>query len=494
MADPSNELLEMLLRECQATSPQPWYPSTYVKETGLDRTMIDAKLDHLRMAGLLRLTDWVQGNGQGYVLTPEGSQVLESPRLLRQLRDGKQVTLRLEPIEAPPGLDASPWERGEAVRNSLINPTRPRATLTLLFINILIFLIGLSMAMDKGVAGDYLGFNQPVKVVEIRHELGAISRVDVIGQGQWWRLVGYCFVHIGVLHLLMNMYFLYSLGPLVETMWGSVRFLALYLVSGIGGGVAVVLANQAAAGASGALCGVLASFGVWVFLNRSHLGRHLSSQWLRGVMTNVLLIVLISMIPGVSAMGHLGGGLAGAVIAVPLVYNRFGRGAIRWLGLLGAMAVPAACVGLVLGSITAEDRDSAGRAKIRVEMLEAQEHVMHARKLVMPILKDKDSAVQWFRDQGNIEPAKRAVRDARARLATAANAMRELDVKDADLRDAAQWVAGYCESYQALFDTIDRLLAAKMPPTRAEQASMDRDLEKANGFVGKLKNSAAFAR
>src|SRR5262245_28815905 len=161
MADASNELLEMLLRECQATSPRPWYPSNYVKETGLDRTTIDSKLDHLRMAGLLQLTDWVQGNGQGYVLTQEGNQVLQSPRLLRQLREGKAVTLRVEPIDAPPIFRDSPWDRGEAVRAVLLNPGRPTATLGLLFVNILVFLIGLSMAMDKGVAGDYLGFDQP---------------------------------------------------------------------------------------------------------------------------------------------------------------------------------------------------------------------------------------------------------------------------------------------------------------------------------------------
>lgn len=487
----------MLLRECQATSPQPWYPSTYVKETGLDRGMVDSELDRLRMSGLLQLTDWVQGNGQGYVLTPEGAQVLQSPRLLRQLRDGKQVTLRVEPIDAPPGFGDSPWERGEAVRAVLLNPARPTATLTLLFVNILVFLVGLSMAMEKGVSSEYLGFSVDPQVLNIQSTLGSLGRVQVVEREQWWRLITCCFVHGGLLHLLMNMYFLYALGPMVETMWGSVRYLLLYFISGLAASCAVIVANpqvQSYIGASGALCGILASMGVWVFLNRQYLGPELSSRWLRGIMTNVLLIVLISMLPRVSAMGHFAGGAGGALVAVPLVFQRFGRGAARLLGTIGVAAVPLVCVGLVLGSITAEDRDSAGRAKIRVEMLEAQEHVMHARKLVMPILKDKDSAVQWFRDQGNIEPAKRAVRDARARLATAANAMRELDVKDADLRDAAQWVAGYCESYQALFDTIDRLLAAKMPPTRAEQASMDRDLEKANGFVGKLKNSAAFAR
>src|SRR5439155_27258833 len=72
MASQTNELLEILLRECQAAAPEPWYPSDYARQTGVARETIDADLDRLRLAGLLRLSDWVQGKGQGYVLTPEG--------------------------------------------------------------------------------------------------------------------------------------------------------------------------------------------------------------------------------------------------------------------------------------------------------------------------------------------------------------------------------------------------------------------------------------
>ena len=69
MAGENNELLEILLRECQAASPQPWYPSEYAQQTGVVRATIEADLDRLRLAGLLRLSDWVKGKGQGYLLT-----------------------------------------------------------------------------------------------------------------------------------------------------------------------------------------------------------------------------------------------------------------------------------------------------------------------------------------------------------------------------------------------------------------------------------------
>ncbi len=74
--------LESILRLCAAKAPDPWYPSGYAKETGTPRDSLDPYLDQLRMAGLVRLTDWVSGHGQGYALTPAGEDVLKNPRQL----------------------------------------------------------------------------------------------------------------------------------------------------------------------------------------------------------------------------------------------------------------------------------------------------------------------------------------------------------------------------------------------------------------------------
>src|SRR5437870_9742271 len=124
MATQTNDLLEILLRDCAATHPQPWYPADYVSQTGVPRTRVDADLDRLRLGDLLQLTDWVQGKGQGYVLTPAGVQVLENPRLLQRLRQ-----YGVEP-HAPPPLRrvetrTTTWDRGEAVRDTLLNPAKP---------------------------------------------------------------------------------------------------------------------------------------------------------------------------------------------------------------------------------------------------------------------------------------------------------------------------------------------------------------------------------
>jgi membrane associated rhomboid family serine protease len=76
--------------------------------------------------------------------------------------------------------------------------------------------------------------------------------------GEWWRLLTSTFVHIGLLHLLLNMWVLWDVGCLVERMVGNVGFLVLYLVSGLMGSLASLVWNPflVSAGASGAIFGV----------------------------------------------------------------------------------------------------------------------------------------------------------------------------------------------------------------------------------------------
>jgi membrane associated rhomboid family serine protease len=365
MASPPTELLEMVLRECAAARPQPWYPSDYASQTGVPREALNTSLDHLRMGGLIRLTDWVQGKGQGYTLTAAGERVLDRPRLLGRLRDGEVPAVRAAEPAAAPWQEHKPpgWERAKAVKAALLDSSRPLVTLGLLAANVLVFLVGLQLASQKGLTGPYVALDLkgggPVNF--IYHDLGAMVKQDVLLGGQWWRLLSNCFVHFGVIHLAMNMYALWVLGPLLERMWGRWRFLVLYLVSGLGGSCAFVMFTPAGllAGASGALCGILASMATWVFLNRPYLPAGMASDWMRRILTNALLIAFISFVPGVSASAHFGGAVAGLVAAVPLTYSRFGQGWQRWLGLLGFLAVPAAALVWVQQSLPEINRAQA---------------------------------------------------------------------------------------------------------------------------------------
>lgn len=133
--------------------------------------------------------------------------------------------------------------------------------------------------------------------------------------GSWYRLVTSGFLHYGVIHIALNMYFLYTLGPLLEAPLGRVRFLLLYLASLLGGSLGVILLQPGslAAGASGAVFGLMAAASVGL--------------WRRGVnplSTNIgrvllLNLVLTFMVSGISIGGHLGGAAAGALCATVML-------------------------------------------------------------------------------------------------------------------------------------------------------------------------------
>ena len=339
MAEIADELLLEVLKACAQSAPEPLYPAAFAAYSGLERNLLDKALDYLRLHGLVSFTDWVQGKGQGYALTSEGDKVLQNPRLLKRA----QPITPAPPLSAPREPPDSPWARGEAVRETLLNPVRPVVTTILLAANILVFMVGLFIAMRQGATmGDYLGSgNGPVM------EWGALVPGMVLLENEWWRLLAYAFIHGGVLHIGMNMYALFSLGPLLETLWGSVRFLALYLVGALAGGCAVMLSTHPAVGASGALCGLITSLGVWVYLNRNALPPHIVSSWMRAVFTNIMLMAVISFLPRISWAGHLGGAIGGALVSVPLNYQRFGTRRQKVLGLVGVFAVPILALGVV---------------------------------------------------------------------------------------------------------------------------------------------------
>src|SRR5690348_10359547 len=137
---------DTLLRLCAGTAPAPWYPSRYAKATGTARDALDEPLNLLRVAGLVRLTDWEPGVGQGYALTDAGRAVLDSPRVLARLRDGDPLLVVRAPSPAArPDARPSAWDRGEAVRNALLSSSRYAPVNTLLIaIQVLVFAAGLS--------------------------------------------------------------------------------------------------------------------------------------------------------------------------------------------------------------------------------------------------------------------------------------------------------------------------------------------------------------
>ena len=96
---------------------------------------------------------------------------------------------------------------------------------------------------------------------------------DLVANGETWRLFSAMFLHIGVLHLLSNLYALYILGPMVEGYYGRARFLAIYLLGGLTGSVAsYAFSDAASAGASGAIFALVGAITVYFLRYRENFG------------------------------------------------------------------------------------------------------------------------------------------------------------------------------------------------------------------------------
>lgn len=132
---------------------------------------------------------------------------------------------------------------------------------------------------------------------------------------QWWRLISPIFTHIGFAHLLSNMVLLVTLGRSLEYVIGTFKFFILYLLSAVGGSLAVVFFQPevVTAGASGALFGILG------FLAIHYLRRKSSRIYALGkIYSGIIIINIVYTFIGqeVSVVGHIGGFISGLILGL----------------------------------------------------------------------------------------------------------------------------------------------------------------------------------
>jgi membrane associated rhomboid family serine protease len=138
-----------------------------------------------------------------------------------------------------------------------------------------------------------------------------------VAAGEWWRIFTSAFLHLGLLHLALNMYGLYLFGPIIEQMYGHVEYLVAYLLCAAGGSVLTILAapQSGAAGASGAIFGLLGM--AFVVSRRHHV---MLDRRTRAMISQVGTLLVINLfltfsMRGISWTGHVGGLVVGVVIA-----------------------------------------------------------------------------------------------------------------------------------------------------------------------------------
>jgi rhomboid protease GluP len=181
----------------------------------------------------------------------------------------------------------------------------------------------LSLILDpSGIhfSGDLLSILSPSNQALYRLGMGgAIS----IAAGRWWTLLTANYLHGGLLHILFNMLWLRQIGPLVEELYGSSRFIALYTLAGIFGSLTSVLAGTYFfIGASGAILGL---FGALLYYGRSRGGTFGSTIFRQMLIWAVIAFAIGFLIPGVDNWGHLGGLVIGLATGWLLGYQERGR-------------------------------------------------------------------------------------------------------------------------------------------------------------------------
>jgi rhomboid protease GluP len=138
-------------------------------------------------------------------------------------------------------------------------------------------------------------------------------------EGEWWRLLTNCFLHIGIFHLLMNMYALLYIGVLIEPHLGRTRFVSAYLLTGITASIASLWWHDLtiSAGASGAIFGM---YGIFLAMLTTNL---IEKTARKALLTSIAVFVGYNLIyglkGGIDNAAHIGGLLGGLVIGYALI-------------------------------------------------------------------------------------------------------------------------------------------------------------------------------
>jgi rhomboid protease GluP len=215
-------------------------------------------------------------------------------------------------------------------------------------------LIAINLAVFVLMVIDGVSFNKPQ--VKDMISWGAEFGPKTL-EGEWWRLLTSMFVHIGFLHVALNMLALAVVGPTVERLVGRVSFLVIYLVSGLGGSVLALYTNALAvvAGASGAVFGIYGALLAVAIRQRNSMPPGIAPRLARAGLKFVVYNLIYSFSPGISLAAHVGGFFAGLACGLfPSQASWCEEPENRSLRVLMPLAFGAVLV--VAGSLAANDR------------------------------------------------------------------------------------------------------------------------------------------
>ena len=192
-------------------------------------------------------------------------------------------------------------------REKIMQNKKPIITISLIIINVIVF--ALMYLIGNGSLNTQTLIN-----------FGA-NYLPLTKSGEYYRLLTSAFLHIGIIHLALNMYSLFVVGTSIEYFYGKIKYLLIYLYSALIGSLFTVILssnNTVAAGASGAIFGLLGAMLYFGYHYRGYIGNSIISQIVPVVLINLFFGFIT---PGIGNAAHIGGLIGGYIISMAVGFD-----------------------------------------------------------------------------------------------------------------------------------------------------------------------------
>lgn len=230
---------------------------------------------------------------------------INNPKLTSIFPDIVEKTNRKEDgleyfVKVSDNINKKNEKRSKAVEK-IFSYKKPIVTYTLIGICILLFI--LMYIFGNGSEDKYT-------LIKFGANLDRLVRA-----GDYYRLFTSIFLHIGIIHLLCNMFSLYAIGKEIENLFGKVKYLIIFVLSGISGSLLSIAFthNTISAGASGAIFGLLGALLYFGYYYRAYLGAVIRSSIIPIIVINLVIGFLT---PGIDNAAHIGGLICGVLTAM----------------------------------------------------------------------------------------------------------------------------------------------------------------------------------
>jgi rhomboid protease GluP len=244
------------------------------------------------------------------------NNLLEKPLIRVEIKERKvsySENVNLEVVQHLAGVMNNNSFHSNGERTTLRD--KPYITMGIIAINIIMYIVTAYLTYTYAKGGI---FDSDTRVLIL---LGAKVN-ELIAEGQYFRLISCMFLHGGILHLGVNMYSLYAIGPMVETVYGKVKYITIYFVAGICSSIfSYIFSTNVSIGASGAIFGLLGAVLVFAIKSKGQTG----NAFIKNIISVIIVNIFIGMtLPNIDNFGHVGGLLGGMLISFLVTFRTEG--------------------------------------------------------------------------------------------------------------------------------------------------------------------------